>query len=123
MACRPRPPTARRVAFARSAGYDCRDHFGPSGVIVYALRTIDGKEVPLAVPGFPPGIYFIELGDTIRADGAGAGTWDWRISTGNLTLTPEVFLISYEIQFFGPPDGLRQLRARQCLELLTGERV
>lgn len=100
----------------------CADLFGPSGVIVYALRTIDGEKVPLTVPGFPPGTSYIELGDTIRADGAGAGTWDWWTSTGDMTSTPMVILISREIQFFGPADGLRQVRARRCLEVLIGER-
>jgi len=89
---------------------------------VYALRTIDGKAVPLVVPGFPPGSDFVELGDTIRADGAGAGSWDSRMSTADLTPTPTVLVTSYEIQFVGPANGFRQLRARHCLELLSGER-
>jgi hypothetical protein len=98
----------------------CDAPLGPNDLAVYALQSIEAK--PLPVSTNPPlANSSTDLGDTIRVDRSGAGTWDWHVMLDQGLDPPALLTITFHVQFKGQPMVAREVSRRRCLELLLGD--
>jgi hypothetical protein len=98
----------------------CDAPLGPNDLAVYALQSLEAK--PLPVSTNPPlANSSTDLGDTIRVDRSGAGTWDWHVMLDQGLDPPALLTITFHVQFKGQPMVAREVSRRRCLQLLLGE--